>query len=122
MIVVFGLLHLIKEPGVVLQNAIVATKILVIGGFIVFAASSIDSWPGLQDDISMDATFDLREFATTVMWISLAYSGFNAAIYITSEVEDAERNVPRSMWTATCLLYTSPSPRDQRGSRMPSSA
>ena len=28
-------------------------------------------------------------------------------------------------WTAmsfTCLLYTSPSPRDQRGSRMPSSA
>ena len=26
-----------------------------------------------------------------------------------------------SGWT-TCLLYTSPSPRDQRGSRMPSSA
>ena len=25
-------------------------------------------------------------------------------------------------WTTTCLLYTSPSPRDQRGSRMPSSA
>ena len=25
-------------------------------------------------------------------------------------------------WLQTCLLYTSPSPRDQRGSRMPSSA
>ena len=25
-------------------------------------------------------------------------------------------------WTKVCLLYTSPSPRDQRGSRMPSSA
>ena len=25
-------------------------------------------------------------------------------------------------FTKTCLLYTSPSPRDQRGSRMPSSA
>ena len=25
-------------------------------------------------------------------------------------------------WTEVCLLYTSPSPRDQRGSRMPSSA
>ena len=25
-------------------------------------------------------------------------------------------------WSRTCLLYTSPSPRDQRGSRMPSSA
>ena len=25
-------------------------------------------------------------------------------------------------WMKDCLLYTSPSPRDQRGSRMPSSA
>ena len=28
----------------------------------------------------------------------------------------------RKKWTYGCLLYTSPSPRDQRGSRMPSSA
>ena len=28
----------------------------------------------------------------------------------------------RSAWKLICLLYTSPSPRDQRGSRMPSSA
>ena len=27
-----------------------------------------------------------------------------------------------SEWFEVCLLYTSPSPRDQRGSRMPSSA
>ena len=26
------------------------------------------------------------------------------------------------IWSDSCLLYTSPSPRDQRGSRMPSSA
>ena len=30
--------------------------------------------------------------------------------------------IPASGWPITCLLYTSPSPRDQRGSRMPSSA
>ena len=29
---------------------------------------------------------------------------------------------PQQYLFATCLLYTSPSPRDQRGSRMPSSA
>ena len=29
---------------------------------------------------------------------------------------------PRIVWDRVCLLYTSPSPRDQRGSRMPSSA
>ena len=31
-----------------------------------------------------------------------------------------EKNIIKSI--KTCLLYTSPSPRDQRGSRMPSSA
>ena len=31
-------------------------------------------------------------------------------------------NLGRLIWALACLLYTSPSPRDQRGSRMPSSA
>ena len=35
---------------------------------------------------------------------------------------DAEIKVSWPEGVAVCLLYTSPSPRDQRGSRMPSSA
>ena len=34
----------------------------------------------------------------------------------------SERVRARYGFACTCLLYTSPSPRDQRGSRMPSSA
>ena len=34
----------------------------------------------------------------------------------------AIREVSTGLETYCCLLYTSPSPRDQRGSRMPSSA
>ena len=34
----------------------------------------------------------------------------------------AKHKIPRYLWIQSCLLYTSPSPRDQRGSRMPSSA
>ena len=30
--------------------------------------------------------------------------------------------LPKNVWQYVCLLYTSPSPRDQRGYRMPSSA
>ena len=33
-----------------------------------------------------------------------------------------EMQIQASAFLGTCLLYTSPSPRDQRGSRMPSSA
>ena len=35
--------------------------------------------------------------------------------------ENIEKEFPPEQYLA-CLLYTSPSPRDQRGSRMPSSA
>ena len=34
----------------------------------------------------------------------------------------ADHNVPTTDRSKGCLLYTSPSPRDQRGARMPSSA
>ena len=34
----------------------------------------------------------------------------------------AEADVAMAALAEVCLLYTSPSPRDQRGSRMPSSA
>ena len=43
--------------------------------------------------------------------------GANAHVTVYNQpMKDAEGNV------YSCLLYTSPSPRDQRGSRMPSSA
>ena len=35
---------------------------------------------------------------------------------------DVDKAVKAARQAYTCLLYTSPSPRDQRGSRMPSSA
>ena len=42
---------------------------------------------------------------------------------ISTECEAVAPDIPASgALYATCLLYTSPSPRDQRGSRMPSSA
>ena len=37
-------------------------------------------------------------------------------------IEMVSQHTPDVLLTDICLLYTSPSPRDQRGSRMPSSA
>ena len=41
-----------------------------------------------------------------------------------TQILDLDKSLPQSSVyrNLTCLLYTSPSPRDQRGSRMPSSA
>ena len=39
-----------------------------------------------------------------------------------SDIEQSSDTNSQESTPNTCLLYTSPSPRDQRGSRMPSSA
>ena len=46
----------------------------------------------------------------------------NAAVYGLSDHEAKVRINELAEMLELCLLYTSPSPRDQRGSRMPSSA
>ena len=49
--------------------------------------------------------------------ISISQSGTGSSVRITFAAAPDEDDKPD-----TCLLYTSPSPRDQRGTRMPSSA
>jgi len=39
-----------------------------------------------------------------LVWISLSYSGFNAAVYLAGEVDDIKRAVPRSMLVATLAV------------------
>ena len=52
-----------------------------------------------------------------LMW--LAAAGF---FVLALNIVDNQKTLYRLAWYLVCLLYTSPSPRDQRGSRMPSSA
>ena len=49
------------------------------------------------------ATFDLATFAGSLVWISLSYSGFNAAVYVAGEARDAARTVPRAMILGTLI-------------------
>ena len=42
--------------------------------------------------------------------------------YPLPDLSNVWKGVTAALYHITCLLYTSPSPRDQRGSRMPSSA
>ncbi|NVB83343.1 MAG: amino acid permease [Kofleriaceae bacterium] len=43
-------------------------------------------------------------FAISLMYISFAYSGWNAAAYIAGEVEKPERNLPRSLLLGTGIV------------------
>ncbi|MCA9002585.1 MAG: APC family permease, partial [Planctomycetes bacterium] len=49
-------------------------------------------------------TFSFGTFAATMMWVSLSYSGWNAAVYVAGEARDPQRNLPRSMVLATLAV------------------
>ena len=65
-----------------------------------------------------------RDFFPTNVVNQLQVNG-NQNIAIKVKIYEVSRSKLRQLgvdWSFICLLYTSPSPRDQRGSRMPSSA
>ena len=57
-----------------------------------------------------------------VVALTAALSGLEAAVDRVLALPDECLSFFQNALLSACLLYTSPSPRDQRGSRMPSSA
>lgn len=108
-IVLFGVLHsLALRTGLWAQNSIVVLKLALLIGFIAFAFLRFPTgWEGMQ--IETEPTeFSIFTLASTLVWISLSFSGFNAAVYITGEVQDPKRNVPRALLlgtTTVTLIY-----------------
>lgn len=108
-ILIAALCHGIQvRHGALLQNAAVAIKLGLIAGFLGVAIFNIPAhtWLGISDlteTTSVTVPFSLTAFATTLMWVSFSYSGFNAAVYVASEADDARSRVPAAMALA-CLL------------------
>ena len=58
-----------------------------------------------------------------VMWMAAGFTMLEAGLVQKKDVSEiVTKNLGLFSIACVCLLYTSPSPRDQRGSRMPSSA
>jgi APA family basic amino acid/polyamine antiporter len=101
-IVLAGLLHGLRlRPGVMAQNAAVALKLTLIATFVL-----IGTWqlPMLPREVLPPESPDLGDFAVTLVWISFAYSGWNAGVYVAGEVRDPERNLPRALLLGTGVV------------------
>ncbi len=104
-IVLFGILHsAVLKTGLWTQNLIVVLKLLLLVGFIAFAFLNFPvGWEGMQIETEA-AQFSIYALASTLVWISLSFSGFNAAVYVTGEVENPMRNVPRALLLGTAVV------------------
>jgi amino acid transporter len=102
-----GALHGIhRRTGVIGQNFLVGLKIALIVAFVAWGglmmASRTSSIPLETENLKMP--FSWQAFAMSLVWISLSFSGFNAAIYVAGEAQDAGKNVPRGMLIGTLLV------------------
>jgi APA family basic amino acid/polyamine antiporter len=98
-----GLMHGVRlRVGVLTQNLLVALKLLLIGGFIVLGVSLL---PAKAEAVTANlGGVSITAFAVTLVWISFAYSGWNAAVYVAGEVRHPERNLHRSLLLATAIV------------------
>ena len=113
-VLAFSIQYLILErilafPGYSL--AILWVSFAVIGGLGVFILGrQADQKPGAQS---------VGNRVETYIWIM--FSGMMGSLAVGIILNQLLSDGTYQLWDI-CLLYTSPSPRDQRGSRMPSSA
>jgi APA family basic amino acid/polyamine antiporter len=93
LVAVFTAAHSLHvQRGAWVQNAAVLVKLLLVVVLVAWASAHlrhIDSAPA--KDLSAGS------FAVALVWVSFSYSGWNAAVYIGSEVRAPGRNLPRAM-------------------------
>jgi APA family basic amino acid/polyamine antiporter len=79
------------------QNSLIGIKVLLIAAFIVagLVVGNL-SWPDWTAPQS-SGTMPLAAFATSLFYIAFAFSGWNAAVYISEEFRQPTRSVPRSL-------------------------
>ena len=107
-IVIAGVFHGLKpRAGALAQNAVVLLKLALIGVILLFAVSKLptDSWLGSQNQQNELSGWSLASaFARSLVWISLSYAGFNAAVYIAGEVDSAKQMVPKTLLAGTSIV------------------
>ena len=104
-IIIFSLVHCHSLWfGSRVQNALTVFKLILIvsfvaGGFLLGKGSM----PRLFD-ASQTASVFSGSFAVSLIFISFAYSGWNAAAYLGGEIKNPARNIPFSLLTGTFLV------------------
>lgn len=115
-ILLSALIHGIRPSfGAVTQNLAVILKLILLAAIFGFAVVQIsnfsasneelfDSSLAANGDTPMGALTLISAFATSLVWISLSYSGFNAAVYVASEVDNPGRVIPRALICGTLVV------------------
>jgi APA family basic amino acid/polyamine antiporter len=96
------------ELGSRWQDGLTIAKLVLIAGFCAAGFAAMGEAPA-EDPQATVAAVTRPAFAVGLVFVSFAYSGWNAAAYIAGELVDPARNLPRALFAGTALvalLYT----------------
>ena len=106
LVVILTLIHTLDmRVGRSFQNVFTTIKLVLIvlfilSGFVFGTAQNITIFPdsnSFKDIIS-------PAFAISLIYVSYAYSGWNAAAYIAGEIENPQKNLPKALFRGTLLV------------------
>ncbi len=107
LVLVFTLVNCIGMRRVAqIQNVLTAAKVLMLVGFIALAFSmGHGSWAHLSMNATRTASTTIpAQFAVSLFWIYVAYSGWNAATYVAEELRQPSRTLPAALGIGTALV------------------
>jgi APA family basic amino acid/polyamine antiporter len=93
------------QVGSAFQNLSTLIKLfliaaIIVAGVFVHPKQPIDFFPATGDTTLIFGA----SFAVALVYVMYSYSGWNAAVYITGEIKQPERNVPRSLLVGTGVV------------------
>lgn len=87
------------------QNLLILVKVLLLAGFVVAGVTlGARTWPADWTQPAAGGAFPWDALWFNLLFITFAYSGWNAAVYAAEEFEAPERTVPRAMMLGAVLV------------------
>lgn len=93
------------KSGTKVQNLLTTIKLLIICSIITGAIVS-DHGNSSHFTANVMVSPSLQTLGLSLMWVLFAYSGWNAATYIGSEIKNPARNLPLSLLAGTLFVVT----------------
>jgi APA family basic amino acid/polyamine antiporter len=74
--------------------------VFIASAFFVQSPQPIDLMPDVESFVLMASP----SFAVSLIYVSYAYTGWNAAVYITSEIASPQKNLPKALLVGTLIV------------------
>jgi APA family basic amino acid/polyamine antiporter len=93
------------KTGSAFQRVLTLVKVIVIVLFVIFGISHTPSFDiSFKIDNTAVTQIFSASFATSLIYVTYAYSGWNAAAYIAGEIKDVNRTLPRALIFGTLIV------------------